>query len=63
MFIQAQRKTKVTLLVAQELINDDPSLSNNSKVLWNKVQNGAEKKHNSQMDVILALWNEGLIDA
>jgi hypothetical protein len=25
------------------------------------VTGGAEKKHNSQMDVVLALWNNGLI--
>ena len=29
--------------------------------LWRAVSNGAEKTHNSQMDVVLALWNNGLI--
>lgn len=29
--------------------------------LWRAVTNGAEKKHNSQMDVVLALWNNDLI--
>ncbi|MDP3358320.1 MAG: hypothetical protein Q8S41_03125 [Lutibacter sp.] len=31
-----------------------------TKELWNKVQN-IDKKHNSQMDVVLALWNNNLI--
>jgi hypothetical protein len=29
--------------------------------LWREVTNGAETKHNSQMDVVLALWNNDLI--
>ena len=29
--------------------------------LWQAVTNGAEKTHNSQMDVVLALWNNDLI--
>lgn len=32
-----------------------------TKELWNKVQN-IDKKHNSQMDVVLALWNNNLIN-
>ncbi len=31
-----------------------------TKELWNKVQN-IDKKYNSQMDVVLALWNNNLI--
>jgi hypothetical protein len=29
--------------------------------LWQEVSNDPEKAHNSQMDVVLALWNNGLI--
>jgi hypothetical protein len=29
--------------------------------LWNAVTNGSEKAHNNQMDVVLALWRNGLI--
>lgn len=29
--------------------------------LWRAVTSGSEKAHNSQMDVVLALWKNGLI--
>ena len=32
-----------------------------TSALWRAVTNGAEKTHNSQMDVVLALWNNDLI--
>ena len=34
--------------------------SDNSRALWNSVMNGRKKAHNSQTDVLLALWNVGL---
>ncbi len=33
------------------------------KSLWSQVMNGSEKAHNNQMDVVLALWENGLITA
>ncbi|MCL5129340.1 hypothetical protein [Algibacter sp. L4_22] len=47
---------------AVELLALDSNLSKNE--LWNKVREElsiGEKEHNSQMDVVLALWNERLI--
>ncbi|WP_405606240.1 DUF6979 family protein [Polaribacter sp. Asnod1-A03] len=47
---------------AVELLVLDSNLSKNQ--LWKKVREElgiGEKEHNSQMDVVLALWNEGLI--
>ena len=32
-----------------------------TSALWQAVTNGAEKAHNSQMDIVLALWNNDLI--
>jgi hypothetical protein len=32
-----------------------------TSALWRAVTNGAETRHNSQMDVVLALWNNDLI--
>ncbi len=32
-----------------------------TSALWRAVTNGAEKAHNSQMDIVLALWNNDLI--
>jgi hypothetical protein len=49
-------------ITALDLLASDSNLSKNE--LWNKVReelNLGEKKHNSQMDVVLELWNEGLI--
>lgn len=31
------------------------------KTLWNEVIEKQDTKHNSQMDVVLSLWNEGMI--
>jgi hypothetical protein len=33
-----------------------------AKELWLQVMNGRKKAHNSQADVVLALWDEGLIE-
>lgn len=55
------KQNKAYALKALELLNDDSSLSSDTKILWNKVQSGVVKKHNSQMDVVLALWSEGFI--
>jgi uncharacterized protein DUF6979 len=32
-----------------------------TSALWHAVTDGAEKTHNSQMDIVLALWNNDLI--
>jgi uncharacterized protein DUF6979 len=32
-----------------------------TSALWRAVTNGAEKRHSSQMDIVLALWNNDLI--
>lgn len=39
------------------------SWANKKAELWTEIQKiiGEEKKHNSQLDVVIALWNEGLI--
>lgn len=39
----------------------NPSLANDHRALWEKVMNGIEKSENSQMDVVIALWREGLV--
>lgn len=39
----------------------DPSLAENRTVLWNAVMRGKTKKHNQQMDVVVSLWDNGLI--
>lgn len=47
---------------AIHLLKDNPQLENSSsKSLWKLVMNGVSKTPNSQMDIVLALWNKGLI--
>ena len=50
-------------IIAVEILKENPSLS--KKELWDKVRERlalGEKKHNSQMDVVLALWENDLIN-
>ncbi len=54
-------------VAAARLLVADPGLASGSKIdLWHRVmtESGADpgKNQNSQMDVVLALWNAGLID-
>jgi hypothetical protein len=45
------------------LLRADDSLADDRGRLWSLVMKGeeAEKRHNSQMDVVISLWSEGLI--
>lgn len=56
------KKNKEYALTALQILKDTPSLSNEQDLLWLKVQNGESKTHNFQMDVVCALWNNGLIE-
>ncbi|EHQ92317.1 DUF6979 family protein [Desulfosporosinus youngiae] len=55
------KENKEYAVKALKLLVDNPSLSNDKKTLWNETKGGIKKSHNSQMDVVLALWNEGFI--
>ena len=48
-------------LKAIQLLRSDPSLALNKEQLWNKIQNGNKKAENGQLDVVLSLWEKGLI--
>ena len=39
----------------------NPELAKDPRELWEAVMKSAEKKENSQMDVVIALWDAGLI--
>jgi hypothetical protein len=54
-------KNKRYALSALAQIQQNPSLSKQPKLLWEKVLKGEHKTHNSQMDVVIALWNSGLL--
>ena len=46
---------------ALKLLHENSSWSNNSLKLWERIMNGVEKKHNSQMDVVIGLWQAKLL--
>lgn len=47
-------------ITAVNLIKKKPTLGEDRQLLWEMVA-GYEKQHNSQMDVVLSLWYNGLI--
>ena len=53
------RDNKKYALAAVALLKSNPSLASDQDSLWSQV--GEKKKPNSQMDVVIALWNEGAI--
>ncbi len=55
------RKNKDYAIAAVELLNKEPKLVNKKTELWKRATNGASIEHNSQMDVVLSLWEKGLI--
>jgi hypothetical protein len=47
---------------ALKLLQEEPALANiGPSSLWKHVLGGMSKTHNSQMDVVLALWHSGLL--
>jgi hypothetical protein len=56
------RKNKNYALTAFELLTEEPDLANQSPIfLWKRVMISEPKHHNSQMDVVIALWKNGLL--
>ena len=55
------KKNKAYAIKAIKLLRNDPSLAEKTKVLWDMVVNWSGKAHNSQMDIVVALWKENLI--
>ena len=52
-------------IIAINLLQNQPTLANNISALWREVLKKAEiksKAHNQQMDVVVALWNNGDIE-
>lgn len=53
-------KNKEYALNAVEILKNNTQTRFSPKELWEQLELG-DKRSNSQMDVVLALWNEGLI--
>jgi len=58
-----QFQAKGYALRAFSLLSSDPALAGDRKTLWQKVMDGKVKRHNGQMDVVLALWQHGLLQS
>jgi hypothetical protein len=54
-------KNKRYAVDAVTLLRRKPALAANRDALWVAVLRGTAKQHNGQMDVVIALWNEGII--
>ncbi|MEK4059564.1 MULTISPECIES: DUF6979 family protein [Paenibacillus] len=52
---------KTYAVEAVRLLRGNPELANDRNSLWKEVMQGVKKSHNSQMDVVLALWASGQI--
>lgn len=50
---------KAYALKAVSLLRSNPTLSRDSKTLWQQVMGEVQKQHNHQMDVVTGLWNSG----
>lgn len=55
------KKNKEYAIKAVELLKHESSDSYDTIVLWKKIIGEVGMSHNSQMDVVLALWNGGFI--
>jgi hypothetical protein len=54
-------KNKGYAIRAVSILKGNPNHHLDSKALWSITLGGIEKKHNSQMDVVLSLWEHRLI--
>lgn len=50
-------------LQATKALRNNPDRLQNSRQLWEHIMAGTEKRHNCQMDVVLALWKGGYLVA
>ncbi|MCX8118907.1 MAG: hypothetical protein N3G78_13390, partial [Desulfobacterota bacterium] len=54
-------RNKQYALEAVNALRQKPELATDIMSLWKRVIRGGEKTHNSQMDVVIALWEKGWI--
>lgn len=55
------KKNKAYGLKALSILNKSPNLASDEKTLWGIVMAGTPKKENSQMDVVITLWQNNLV--
>jgi hypothetical protein len=54
-------KNKQYALDAIAVLRRNPELATDPDALWNSVMGNERKTHNCQMDVVVALWERGLV--
>ena len=55
------RRNKKYAVDAVQILKQRPTLAINPQALWDQVMQGESKQHNQQMDVVISLWNSGLL--
>lgn len=55
-------KNKDYALAALQLLHEYPAYGDDAKLLWRKVMGGESKVHNHQMDVVITLFEAGLLN-
>lgn len=55
-------KNKNYAIKALNLLTTNPDLSHDRNRLWDLVIDGVAKQHNSQMDIVLSLWENEMIE-
>ncbi|MBO8129813.1 MAG: hypothetical protein H0Z39_11580 [Peptococcaceae bacterium] len=55
-------KNKLYAVRAIEILQNQPELALDLKRLWEMVVQGNQIRHNQQMNVVVSLWNAGLIE-
>jgi len=56
------KKNKAYAIKAIDFLKENPDKNYSELMLWDLVIGDEYKKYNQQMDVVLSLWNSGLID-
>ena len=59
---QSGKKNKQYAIDAVHILNQNPEKTYTPSELWKEVTKGKKKQHNQQMDVVLALWENSLIN-
>jgi hypothetical protein len=54
-------KNKGYSLKAVSFLKHTPHKATDAQTLWYQIMRGERKVHNHQMEVVLSLWNEGLL--
>ena len=52
---------KLYAVRAVRALRKNSELAHNEELLWDHISHGKSVSHNDQLDIVISLWNEGLI--